>query len=62
MIQKYFKTGGSIDFKDYIAARASIGKLMIRELLTDAFLSEIDGIYQYVIAWEIDFVREHSRP
>ena len=47
VIQKYFKTGEGIAFNDYVNAGASLGKIIIRESVTDIPLPETQEMYQY---------------
>ena len=63
LIVNYFKIGQQISIADHFSDdQTLITYMKVRGIDTDRTLPETQNIYQYVIAFNIDFTRATTKP
>ena len=57
-----FPIGKNITIKDYSgASTVTICSMKVRTMINDSPMPQREGLLQYVVAWEIDYLRETSK-
>src|SRR3990167_4545691 len=55
IVADYFKIGKDISIANYVSGTTALDNLRIREVVTDSPLPETSTMYQYVLAWNMNY-------
>ena len=62
MVAKYFKVGKDISLYDYINDDSELCKMRIRDVVNDDPMPEEKEYFRHILAIEIEYVRETTKP